>query len=179
MKKQKFYSVQVNPNSKIKGEKGDNFYLILKGEVILLMAKEIKLIMTEEEYLDYLEKLQKCEEYHLMNKCIVANKKLINISQPHANSKKIYRRQARIEGRSSMLNVNDTKIVELKEDLKIFTTFVDYKEYIEKTKPCNKPDNHYYQNTNEFSVFQYFYISSLKTGDYFGDLALTNADQKR
>ena len=66
-----------NPTNQILfkiGEKGDKFFLILKGKVSVLIAKDLKLEMSEDEYFDYISNLMTNNETYMVNACIYANK---------------------------------------------------------------------------------------------------------
>jgi len=56
------------------GERGDNFYIILKGKVDILVCNEIKVKFTEGDYILYLSKLRVFEEYEILHKIILMNK---------------------------------------------------------------------------------------------------------
>lgn len=55
------------------GQKGDNFYFILKGSIAVLGVKEEKSYVTKEEYISYLKSLINHLEYSLLTKCIQMN----------------------------------------------------------------------------------------------------------
>ena len=55
------------------GDKGDKFFIILKGQVSVLITKEYNLEMSEEEYFDYIKRLITNDELYMLNNCIKAN----------------------------------------------------------------------------------------------------------
>ena len=57
------------------GEKGSKAYINLSGQVAVLIKKEYKLLLTEEEYLYYLATLINYNEFELANLAINDNKK--------------------------------------------------------------------------------------------------------
>jgi CRP-like cAMP-binding protein len=61
------------------GEKGSKAYLSLSGDVAVLIKKQFKLYLTEEEYLHYLANLIKYNEYELVNIIINENFKTLPI----------------------------------------------------------------------------------------------------
>jgi len=61
------------------GDIGDKFYIILKGKVSILLDRQIKINLTEEEYYMHLLKLRKYNEINFVNKTIDANKKIFII----------------------------------------------------------------------------------------------------
>ena len=56
------------------GEKGDTFYIILKGKVIFLIPKPSKCYLNLEEYIIYLMQLRINNEFELINNLIVQNR---------------------------------------------------------------------------------------------------------
>ena len=60
------------------GDKGDKFYFLFYGEVAVIIPKEVKRNMTENEYIIYLCKLLKLKEYGLILKIIESNLHIFN-----------------------------------------------------------------------------------------------------
>ena len=56
------------------GEKGEKFYIILKGKVIFLIPKPSKCYLNLEEYVLYLIQLRKNNEFELINNLLVQNR---------------------------------------------------------------------------------------------------------
>ncbi len=56
------------------GEKGEKFYIILKGKVTFFVPKMIKCYLNFEEYINYLMQLRKNEEFELINNLVVENR---------------------------------------------------------------------------------------------------------
>lgn len=56
------------------GDKGEKFYILLKGKVAILIPKDEKMDLSEEEYCLYLLNLRKYGEVELMSKCVNQNK---------------------------------------------------------------------------------------------------------
>jgi CRP-like cAMP-binding protein len=63
------------------GEKGNKFYIILKGKVAILVPRCEKVLMSEEEYVKYLLRLRRSGETEILNKCLSANKHIIPIDE--------------------------------------------------------------------------------------------------
>ena len=63
------------------GEKGENFYIILKGSVSVLLPRLEKAFMSEEEYLRYLLNLRLYNEIEILNKCLMLNKVIFHFSE--------------------------------------------------------------------------------------------------
>ena len=56
------------------GDRGDKFYIILKGKVTFLVPKMIKCYLNLEEYINYLMQLRKNDEFELINNLLVQNR---------------------------------------------------------------------------------------------------------
>jgi len=63
------------------GEKGEKFYLILKGNVHILKFVQILREMTSEKYLELLYKLKKDREYYRLKKTLMINRQKFNIDK--------------------------------------------------------------------------------------------------
>ena len=155
------------------GDRGEKFYVILKGVVYVLVAKEVKMLMTEEEYLSYLERLHNRGEYLILNKCCLANRKTFNYDPSHLFGKKAFIRHS--------MKINDenvTAVLKYNEEKK--TNYSDYFDYIEKTRPIHNSDKiNILTKLYNLKVWQYYQVLMLKTGEYFGDAALLSNDGKR
>jgi CRP-like cAMP-binding protein len=161
------------------GDKGENFYVIFKGLVNIMVAKDVKMVMTEEEYIQYLERLSKNEEYFILNNCLNANRKVINVDTSNPTGKKIIKRQSKIKEKlrvSAILTYEVNKNEKSQE--KSFDA--DHLEYIERLKPVHNLDKVTKDSKLfEVKVWQYFHVLTLKAGSYFGDTALISNDQRR
>ena len=60
------------------GDRGDYFYFIFQGKVIILIPREIKVEITESQYLEHLKKLADLKEYGLILKIIETNINIFN-----------------------------------------------------------------------------------------------------
>ena len=60
------------------GDRGDYFYFIFSGKVIILIPREIKVEITESQYLDHLKKLANLKEFGLILKIVEANINIFN-----------------------------------------------------------------------------------------------------
>ena len=78
------------------GDRGDYFYFIFQGKVTILIPREIKIEITESQYIEHLEKLRELKEYGLIIKTIDTNinifhsfsvKELKNIAYDMINKK--------------------------------------------------------------------------------------------
>lgn len=55
------------------GDVGDRFYILIKGEVVILVPQERNISLTYFDYLSYLRNMYKANEIALVNKCLEAN----------------------------------------------------------------------------------------------------------
>ena len=63
------------------GDKGELFYIILKGSVNVLIVKPEKIDMNRNEYLRYVRKLKDNNEYELLKKALSVNNNIFSISE--------------------------------------------------------------------------------------------------
>ena len=173
------------------GDRGDKFYIIIRGSVSIIIPKEINVKMSEIEYLNYLILLRINNELDLLSKVLVKNKntylfddneidKLIKRKNKLSNDlqRKIY----------NYLNSKDDK--ELFENIKNLVKFDNQKskgnlqisteKYIQNTKPVfelEEEDNKF--ERKKVILFEYNKITTLITGDKFGDIALSAYNRKR
>jgi CRP-like cAMP-binding protein len=61
------------------GDKGEKFYIILKGSVDILIAKERKVRTSEFEYMTYLATLKKYYETEIYHRCLQINQQTFNV----------------------------------------------------------------------------------------------------
>ena len=77
----KFIRIQILAPSQLLfryGDRGDYFYFIFSGKVIILIPREIKVEITESQYLDHLKKLANLKEFGLILKIVEANINIFN-----------------------------------------------------------------------------------------------------
>ena len=55
------------------GDKGEKYYIILKGAICILNAKDLKMDLTEDEYLKYIIKLKSSNEVELLYRTLIHN----------------------------------------------------------------------------------------------------------
>ena len=61
------------------GEKGNHFYIILKGKVVFLVPKLVKCYLNECEYIYYLLKLKRCGENELLRNMVNINRQYYDL----------------------------------------------------------------------------------------------------
>ena len=137
------------------GNKGNKFYIILKGNVSVLVPKMITLKMKEEQYIHYLQLLYSCNEQYLLDKTIKYNLNIFKIDE------ELYKKKV-----SNLINENSNKLN---------IPIDEYIKYINGEKDIDE-SSQYYQ---EVKIEGYVKVIDLKEGQTFGEIALINEDSKR
>ena len=144
------------------GDKGDKFFIILKGKVNILILKEITIMMSEQEYCNYIQKLINMGENQILNNCLQANNDIYSLD-PYSPKR-----------RSTRRSVNN---LYANANIKTNGEYASFTEYIESIKPVMNEME--ISERKEVKIWEYFYFDTLTRGEYFGDAALTYIDQKR
>ena len=137
------------------GNIGNKFYIILKGNVSVLVPKMITLKMKEEQYIHYLQLLYSCNEQYLLDKTIKYNLNIFKIDE------ELYKKKV-----SNLINENSNKLN---------IPIDEYIKYINGEKDIDE-SSQYYQ---EVKIEGYVKVIDLKEGQTFGEIALINEDSKR
>jgi hypothetical protein len=64
-----------------RGDIGENFYLLIKGKVAVLVVEEKSIYLSQEEYMVYLINLRKYKEYDLLHNSINQNSGLFKFQE--------------------------------------------------------------------------------------------------
>jgi CRP-like cAMP-binding protein len=160
------------------GDKGEKFYIILKGKVSICLAKERTVELSDCDYIKYLAKLKKHSELELLNKCISVNRVIYPIWDDNFDTflqkakymgKKFSPRNSEIidETISYLENKGDEcyENISLEEYMKLFVP--DARKYTDMDE------------TYKLTIFEYSNVTILQTGDKFGDIALDNKSHRR
>ena len=137
------------------GNKGYKFYIILKGNISILVPKTITLKMKEEQYIHHLQLLYSCNEKHLLEKTINFNLNIFKIKE------ELYMKKV-----LNLINEN-TNQLNIPID--------EYIKYINGEKDIDESSKYY----EEVKIEGYVKIIDLKEGETFGEIALINEDFKR
>ena len=138
------------------GNKGNKFYIILHGNVSVLVPKTINLKMKYEQYCHYLQFLYFNKENYLLEKTIN-----YNISKFKVN-KDIYTQP--IEN-NLIFNKNN----------KLNISIDEYISYINGEKDINETSQYF----DDIQIEGYIKIIELKEGETFGEIALLNDNHLR
>jgi CRP-like cAMP-binding protein len=170
------------------GDRGDCFYILLKGKIDILKPTEHKIMMSEEEYIRYILKLKKNDEIELVNAVMNLNRNIFSIDDVlenwlnennNANKSTIYHKKSFLH---SMLSKDIEETMKIMNSRKfkseINDTEVTVEEYIRKsTADVNLKNNEV--ERKQVTVITYIPIHTLRKGDQFGEQALESALQKR
>ena len=173
------------------GEKGNHFYIILKGKVVFLVPKIIKCYLNENEYINYLLKLKKCGENELLKNILNINRQyydfgddfdsyIKDLVHDYKNNKKnnqafmtpqLYHvlKQSIEEEKKKLNNNVDNK----DKDNEI----IDIEEYIERSKVDDMDLTS--KNRKKINVYEYQITNYYEEGQIFGMVALESKNGKR
>lgn len=146
----------------------------------MLLPREIKMELTLDEYVNYVLSLRKYNEVDLLYKCLLSNRSSFVIPEDliknHSKPAKEPTMRSSSVKRFSHLSKELQDILydieDEKENMKI-----NLNEYLEDLRP--KINLLSTQERKPIRIFQYIQIVTLKAGDAFGDVALSNPNQKR
>ena len=138
---------------------GKEFYIILAGEVFVLLPKYFQVEMTESEYLSYLIFLVKYNEKHLFNNSFKKNRQLYPMAETFVK-----------ERAKKYLDLPNSKI-----------PFELYLSYLsgEKRIPIHEKIKSSEHNKKEVTICGYFKIAELREGNCFGEVAFKNENSLR
>lgn len=138
---------------------GKEFYIILTGEVFVLLPKYFQVEMNESEYLSYLIFLIKYNEKHLFNNSFKKNRKVFPMAETYIR-----------ERAKKFLDLPNSKI-----------PFELYLSYLsgEKRIPIHEKVKTSENKKKEVSICGYFKIAELKEGNCFGEVAFKNENSLR
>ena len=161
-----------------RGDEGDKFYIILKGSVSILIPKSIDVAMSEYEYVYYLLQLKLNNEFSLLKKVVSLNKHIFHLGEYEIEkikknlSLKNSRKSSRLtlnlldEYFSKSLNLNSSNVVSISSS-----------QYLKNLNPVF--DDNFINEKRIVSIFEYSKIVSLKSGDKFGEIALSSINRTR
>ena len=178
------------------GEKGNHFYIILKGKIVFLVPKIIKCYLNENEYMNYLIKLKKSGENELLRNVISINRQYYDLGDDfdyfireliednkNQNKKKspfltpeifsVLKRLIEEEDNNNLKNNNENNENSIKETY----IKVNLQEYMERTKVDDINLNS--KDRKKVNVFMYQITNYYEDGQIFGMVALESKTGKR
>ena len=138
---------------------GKEFYIILTGEVFVLLPKYFQVKMNESEYLSYLIFLIKYNEKHLFNNSFKKNRKVFPMAETFVREKA-------------------KKYLELPNSKIPFELYLSYLNG-EKRIPIHEKIKASEHNKKEVTICGYFKITELREGNCFGEVAFKNENSLR
>lgn len=175
------------------GDKGDKFYIILNGKVAILVPKDIKVRMSERDYLKHLLKLRQMGENEILMKTIQTNRMVYKIDEetlemfscnPLKESNKVL---AGMKTGYKKIVAGTSQYKDLMKFSQRMTNFgmnilnplkTSVEDYINNTRPSQELCTNN-KSIPEVTVWEYFLILTKQTGDTFGEVALEQISQKR
>ena len=172
------------------GEKGNTFYVILKGKVAFLVPKIVKCYLNESEYLLHLIKLKINRENELLRTIMAINRKNFNLGEEFDNFIREIIEEYEKNNKKNSLNITPKLYEILKQIIKeeneitnnenkpkeIFEiTNID--EFIERTKVNDM--NLDSKDRKKISILIYEVTNYYEDSIIFGNVALENKNGKR
>ena len=172
------------------GDKGNEFFIILKGKVAILVFQPEYYNMTEEEYILHLLKLKKNNENECIRQTIIHNQLIYPIED---NFDSLFKGliQRKTTGGVYLENEN---ILKRADEVYCYLKMKNYKD-IKKISPndyikINRIDNSIIEKSglnydekgnkrNRVLIMGYQLVNYFETGQTFGEVALENSSNKR
>ena len=167
------------------GEKGDSFFLLLKGSVSFLVSRPTNYEMTFEQYLLHLFKLRKNNSNELLRQCIQLNSLTYSIGENFdLYLKNIYFNHENIQNKTILNEAKELyEFIKLNQNKKKITN-IPIEEYIERNNvnQQNLQNNNFNdeeKKKNSVRIPNYIIIGKSNKGETFGELALEQNSGKR
>ena len=179
------------------GEKGNNFYIILKGKVVFLVPKIIKCYLNESEYLSHLIKLKNNGENELLRNIMSINRQYYDLGDDfdyfirelmedyNNNNKKnsafitpeIYNILKNMIDEQENKKINDDNENKSQENNDNDNELININDYIERSKV--KDMNLNSKDRKRVNIFMYHITNYYEDGQIFGTVALESKYGKR
>ena len=171
------------------GEKGDSFFLILKGSVTFLVSKKEQYEMTKQQYILHLFKLRKNNSNELLKQCLQLNSLVFPIEDSFDNFLKSI-----VKKKIKDIELIENKLIysKAKELYNYITnnnkkeTNITIEDYINRNNIENEDEESEYSNDKEKEQIKkiviipnYIVIGKCGIGETFGELALEKRGGKR
>jgi len=176
------------------GEKGDKFYIIIKGSIQILKIVYSLKVLTIEEYLEYVHNFNKMNESHIVKKMMQMNRERVHIDKENIEVclKNIFlkRLKAFLIGYPKVLEIEFffEKHAKKIEDFKLQNIYKlddsngEYKKYLNayiksdilklKNEVLFKSFLDNPDETKNFTLLYYENFMEMGEGQFFGDYAL-------
>ena len=165
------------------GDKGDKFYIILKGKIGFLIPQKVKLKLNEEEYLINLVHLYQNGEFELVKHIMLINQQtfdfgddfekfiLENVSEFYKKNGK-YKYSIRAYQKLIEISKNNFQIKS-----KVTTDNISIKDYIDMNRIINGRESS--KMKKQIILFYYQHVNNFEDGQTFGYMALESKNNKR
>ena len=166
------------------GERGNVFYVILKGKIAIVIVKYQKIELNEEEYILQLLKYKRFKENELIRLSIALNNNTFHIDE---NFEKFMKNTLKTENENTYSPELYKKIKETLKFIKLkvdpfpegvnpqkYSDYINYKPYLFENEDSVKN-----KNKKLVSLPYYEFVNVFSTGQTFGYFALENANSKR
>ena len=166
------------------GDKGDKFYIILKGKIGFLIPKKIKCNLNEEEYLSNIIKYYQNGEQELVKYILRYNQQIFDFGEDFEKYitdiiNDFYKKNKKYKYSMSLYK----KLIELssynfkrKNDFKN-NNIINIQTYIDMNKIII--GNTSSKNKKPVILYNYLYVNNYEDGQTFGYMALENKSNKR
>ena len=165
------------------GDKGDKFYIILKGKIGFLIPQKVKLKLNEEEYLINLAHLYQNGEFELVKHIMLINqatfdfgddfeKYIIEHIGEFYKKNGNYKYSIRTYHRLIEISKNNFQIKN-----KVTTDNISIKDYIEMNRIINGRESS--KKKKQIILFYYQHVNNFEDGQTFGYMALESKSNKR
>jgi len=175
------------------GEIGKKFYVILSGNVSVLVPKVLKVLMNKKQYISHLKMLFKYNEINLLertfynNSSIYSDIRLEEIKEEKKKKKKKRKKLQKEEDKNIISedeqnNIKNFFIPQIINNNKLNNKNEEEKEEFTLEKyisEINAEDLYEEKDSNEVKIVGYYKVTNLKHGSSFGEYALINDDQQR
>jgi len=165
------------------GDKGDKFYIILKGKIGFLIPQKVKLKLNEEEYLINLAHFYQNGEFELVKHIMHVNQQsfdfgddfekyiLENISEFYKKNGN-YKYSIRTYQKLIEISKNNFQIKN-----KVTTDNISIKDYIDMNRIINGRESS--KRKKQIILFNYQHVNNFEDGQTFGYMALESKSNKR
>ena len=165
------------------GEKGDKFFIILKGKIGFLTPKKVKCNLNEEEYLVNLIKYYQNGEYEIVRNILRINQQTFDFGEDIEKYiidtiNDFYKRNKKYKYSNTVYK----KLIEISNNNFQIKNNLNYNNiniqtYIDMNKPII--GNNSLKNKKPVVLYNYLYVNNYEDGQTFGYMALENRSNKR
>lgn len=165
------------------GDKGDKFYIILKGKIGFLIPQKVKLKLNEEEYLTNLVHLYQNGEYELVKHTMHVNQQTFDFGEDFEKYiletiTEFYKKNGKYKYSIRAYN----KLIEISKNNfqikdKVTTDNISIKDYIDMNKAINGRESS--KKKKQVTLFNYQHVNNFEDGQTFGYMALESKNNKR